>query len=172
MNEQMKQYKTRALAWWQQREAREQGLLAGLAVVLLIAIIWFLIWQPFQTSVAQLESRVAAQQETLRYVAEGTAQVRQLREAQGRADQTSAVTSSELTSFISEQTSALELEVSRLQPQGESIQVVFNEADFDRLLELLARLSEHQVEVELMDISETSDAGMVRVRRLQLRAGA
>ncbi|MGX5913342.1 type II secretion system protein GspM [Aliidiomarina sp. Khilg15.8] len=172
MKEQINQYKTRALAWWQQREPREQGLLSGLAVVLLIAFIWFLVWQPFQNSVTQLESRVAAQQETLRYVAEGTAQVRQLRQAQGEVNQTSAVTSSELTSFISEQTSELELNVSRLQPQGESIQVALNEADFDRLLELLARLSEHQVEVELMDISETSDAGVVRVRRLQLRAGA
>jgi general secretion pathway protein M len=172
MKEQMQQYKVRALNWWHQRETREQRLLTGLAVVLAIAFIWFAIWQPFQNSINQLETRVAAQQETLRYVAEGTAQVRQLRAAQNTGNQTGAVTSNELTSFISEQTAALELNVSRLQPQGEAVQVVFNEADFDRLLELLATLSEHQVDIELIDIGETGDAGVVRVRRLQLRAGA
>lgn len=172
MKAQINQYKARAHSWWQQREVREQRLLGGLAVVLLVAFIWFLIWQPFQRSISQLEGRVQTQQETLRYVAEGTAQVRQLRDSQDDAEQVGAVSSSELTSFISEQTNALELDVSRLQPQGESVQLVLNEADFDSLLELLARFAEHQVEVELMDVSETSDAGVVRVRRLQLRAGA
>lgn len=172
MKEQINQYKARAYGWWQQRELREQRLLGGLTVVLLIAFMWFVIWQPVRNSITQLEIRVQAQQETLRYVAQGTAQVRQLRNSQSGSSQQAAVTSSELTSFISEQTNALELEVSRLQPQGESIQLVLNEADFDSLLELLARLAERQIEVELMDISETSDAGMVRVRRLQLRAGA
>ncbi|RUO26427.1 type II secretion system protein M [Aliidiomarina minuta] len=169
MKKHIQAYRTRALHWWNQRETREQRLLAGLSLVLIIAFFWFVVWQPLQQGIEQTERSVAVQQETLRWVSENTQRVKQLREQD--TPQVNALSSNQLTQYINQVSSELELEISRIQPQGEALLIVFNEADFDDFLEFLAALAERQVQIDVMDLAETDEAGVVRVRRLQVRAG-
>lgn len=171
LQQQFKQYQGQAQQWWRKREPREQQLLAVMLVLSLIFIFWYGIWQPLQQATERAENRLAAQQETLRFVIESTQQVEQLR---SRAPQQRAtpVSATQLSGFISRTSAAHNLEVSRLQPQNEALQVVFNEADFDNLLAFLAELDERQVRIEAIDIAEAGEPGLVRVRRLQVRAGA
>lgn len=164
-------YQAQALAWWRKREAREQKLLLIMAVVFVIFIIWYGIWQPLNSSIDRAQSRLNTQQETLRYVIENTQRVEQLRN-QRPQQATNPVSSEELNSFISRTSRSHDLEVSRLQPQNESLLIVFNEADFNSLLAFLAELGSRQVQVQVIDIAESNEPGMVRVRRLQVRAGA
>lgn len=169
MKKYIQPYKARALHWWNQRETREQRLLTGLSLVLIVAFFWFVVWQPLQEGIERAERSVAVQQETLHWVTENTERVKQLRErSEPRA---TALSSNELTQFINQVSSELDLQISRIQPQGEALLLVFNDADFDVFLEFLAALAERQVQIDVMDVAETDEAGVVRVRRLQVRAG-
>ena len=172
LQRQFKQYQGQAQQWWRKREPREQQLLAAMLVLSLIFIFWYGIWQPLHQATERAENRLAAQQETLRFVIESTQQVEQLRSsAPAQQQRATPITAAQLSGFISRTSTAHNLEVSRLQPQNEGLQVVFNEADFDSLLAFLAELNERQVEVEAIDIAEAGEPGMVRVRRLQVRVG-
>lgn len=163
-------YKTQGLKWWSGREAREQLLLAVMAFFLLIALFWYGLWQPLQNRIDNAQTRVVAQQETLRWVVENTQRVSQLQSAQPTTRQ-NALGAAELNAFISRTSTEYGLEVSRLQPQSEGVLVVFNEADFDAFLEFLAALDARQVRIDALDLAEASEPGKVRVRRLQVRAG-
>lgn len=169
MKQYMLAYKTRALHWWNQRETREQRLLTGLSLVLFIAFLWFIIWQPLQQGIERAERNVAMQQETLRWVNESVERVKHLRDQD--EPRARALNSSELTQYINQISTELELEISRIQPQGEALLLVFNDADFDAFLDFLAALAERQVQIDVMDVAETNETGVVRVRRLQVRAG-
>lgn len=169
--EPIKKYQVQGLQWWRKREPREQYLLLTMSVLMLILVFWYGIWQPVQDATSRAENRLASQQETLRYVIENTARVEQLRQRQPQREQGQAVSAAQLSSFISNTSEEYNLEVSRLQPQSESLQVVYNEAAFDDLLAFLGALGARQVQVDAIDIAESGEPGMVRVRRLQVRAG-
>lgn len=171
LQQQFKQYQGRAQQWWRKREPREQQLLVLMLVFTLIFIFWYGIWQPLQQATERAQNRLATQQETLRFVVESTQQVEQLRSGAPRQRAT-PISGNELNGFISRTSATHNLEVSRLQPQNEALQIVFNEADFDNLLAFLAALDERQVQIEAIDIAEGGEPGVVRVRRLQVRAGA
>ncbi|RUO29688.1 type II secretion system protein GspM [Aliidiomarina soli] len=173
--DQFKQYKQQARLWWQKREPRERQLLVVLAALLVIFIFWYGLWQPLQSNIVRAENRLATQQETLRWVEENAARVEQLRQQSGSQATTSAeqpVRSGELNAFISRTSTEFNLQVSRLQPQSDSLLVVFNDADFDQLLRFIAELESRAVQVNAVDIAEGDEPGMVRVRRLEVRAEA
>lgn len=173
--DQFKKYKQQARLWWQKREPRERQLLVVLAAFLVIFIFWYGLWQPLQSNIVRAENRLATQQETLRWVEENTARVEQLRQQAGPRTTTSAeqpVRSGELNAFISRTSGEFNLQVSRLQPQSDSLLVVFNDADFDQLLRFIAELESRAVQVNAVDIAEGDEPGMVRVRRLEVRAEA
>lgn len=171
LTQQVKQYQAKGTQWWQKREPRERQLLSVMAVLLLVAIFWYGIWQPLNDATARAETQLAAQQETLRFVIENTRQIEQLRTNRPQQAQAQAVSSEQLSSFVSRTSGQFNLEVTRLQPQNDALQVVYNEADFDALLSFLALLNERQIQIEAIDIAEAGEPGVVRVRRLQLRAG-
>ena len=47
------------LALWQQRTRRERRLLLGMAVVLLIGLVYYTLWQPWQNREAQWRQTLA-----------------------------------------------------------------------------------------------------------------
>ncbi|EGN74713.1 type II secretory pathway, component PulM [Idiomarina sp. A28L] len=168
MGPQYSKVRAQALQRWQRLQPREQKMLRAMAVVIAIAILWFGIWQPLQEREMRAEAALAGQYSTQRYVETQISQVLQARA--NRQQGTAAVNSAQLNGLLSTLSNELELEVARMQPQNESLLVVFNEVDFNRLIQLLVRLTERQVVIEAIDISETNEPGVVRVRRLLIRA--
>lgn len=152
---------------WQRLQPREQRVLQGLGLFLLVVVLWFAIWQPLQERTARAEARLAGEYSTQRYVEQQIARVLQARGANQSGAQ--AITTNQLSGFINTVSNSLEIEVTRIQPQNESLVLVFNEVEFNRLVELLVRLAERQVLIEAVDVSETNEPGIVRVRRLQIR---
>ncbi|TRW50307.1 type II secretion system protein M [Aliidiomarina halalkaliphila] len=153
---------------WQRLQVREQRMLQVLAAFLAIFILWFFIWMPLQTRVAVAEQRLQSQQTMFQRVATGAAQIEAARATDQR--QQTSLSANQLSGFINTQASELDIEISRVQPQQDSLILTFNEVEFDALVILIARLVERGVIIENLDASETNDVGIVRVRRLQVRA--
>lgn len=153
---------------WQGLQEREQRLIQVMAVMLVAAVLWFGIWQPLNDREAYAQAQLQVQYQTQRLVEQQIGQVLQARASQRQGVQ--AIRADQLNSVVNQLTSQLELEVSRSQPQNESLVLVFNEAPFNALLEFIQQLSERGVMIENLDVAESNTAGVVRVRRLQIRA--
>lgn len=153
---------------WQRLQVREQRMLQVLGVFLGIFILWFFIWMPLQARVALAEQRLQSQQTMFQRVAAGAAQIEAARASDQR--QQTNLSANQLSGFINTQASELDIEISRVQPQQDSLIITFNEVEFDSLVVLVARLVERGVLIENLDASETNEVGIVRVRRLQVRA--
>src|SRR2546430_17645617 len=55
----------RLVRWWQLRSRGERALLASVAGLAVVAIVWLLVWQPLTRDSARLERQLAAQRVTL-----------------------------------------------------------------------------------------------------------
>lgn len=153
---------------WVKREPRERKLLVLMAVLLVVFVAWYGVWQPLTQAVERAENQLNSQQQLYTWVSENTARVERLRSQAPANGSQQSIQTQELNAFISRTAGEFELEVSRLQPQTNGVLVVFNEAGFDQLLGFLSALGEVSVQVDAIDIAETSEPGVVRVRRLQL----
>ena len=172
MKQRYRVYQLQFQQWWKKREPREQQLLTIMAVLLGVFLVWYGVWQPLHTATVRGETRLANQQETLRHVIATTAQIEQLRNVQPAQRTEPGVSAAQLNGFISRTSAEFGLEVARLQPQSDSVQITYNDASFDDLLAFLAALETRQVHIESIEIAETGEPGMVRVRRLQVKAGS
>ncbi|MCH8502277.1 MAG: type II secretion system protein M [Aliidiomarina sp.] len=161
-------YKAQLAQRWQGLQTREQRLIQVMAVFIALAILWFGFWQPLNERIERAEMRLQAQIQTQRHVEQQIALVLQARNRQQQSVQ--QVRANQLNSVVNQLTGQLDIDVSRVQPQNESLVLVFNEAQFNALLELLVQLSERGVLIESLDVTETNTTGVVRVRRLQIRA--
>lgn len=153
---------------WQGLQEREQRLIQVMAVMLVAAVLWFGIWQPLNEREARAQTQLQGQYQTQRLVEQQIGQVLQARASQRQGVQ--AIRADQLNSVVNQLTGQFELEVSRSQPQNESLVLVFNEAPFNALLQFIQQLSERGVIIENLDVAESNTAGVVRVRRLQIRA--
>ncbi|WP_113907197.1 type II secretion system protein GspM [Aliidiomarina celeris] len=154
---------------WQALEARERYLLSTLAALLAIVVLWLGVWQPLQQGVLQAERRLDAQRAALAVVQDQAQRILMARANQQEGTAT-VVSAAELPGYLNQLTQQLELDITRIQPQNESRVMVFNEASFDAVLAMVEQLVSRGVIIEHFDVSETGEPGIVRVRRLQVRA--
>jgi len=144
---------------WAGLQRREQQLLMVAFVATTVAIFYFFIWQPLQSTVQQ-------QQADLRQVQAQLNQIRSLPAA--AATQTMA---GSLTDIISSTAKKYQIKVNRMQPQNEQMQVMLDDLSFDQLMNWLHELQyQHKVSVVQLDIGTADEAGLVRVRRLVVEA--
>ena len=156
---------------WQGLERRERRLLSALALLSLIVFVWLGVWQPVQQGVENAERRLEAQRTALTLIERQTQRIHAARAQQGSGP-SEVVSSAQLAAYLNELTQQLELDVTRIQPQNESRVIVFNEAKFDAVIEMVAQLVSRGIIIEHLDVSETNEVGVVRVRRLQVRAAS
>lgn len=159
---------------WQALQQRERVLLSALAGLVLVTFLWLGVWQPLHQVVAQAQQGLESQQNYQRWF-ERQAQL--IYQGQAAAEnkqkgQLGPLAANELSAFLNTVTTELKLEITRIQPQNDAQVLVFNEASFDAVLTLLERLASRGVTIEYLDVSETTTPGVVRVRRLQVKADA
>ncbi|MGM0525187.1 MAG: type II secretion system protein GspM [Pseudomonadota bacterium] len=148
---------------WQALNEREQRLLRVLSIVLGIALLYFVIWQPSVNAFQQANQRVTAQQQQLSWVQQTLARYQS---AKDQAPQ-QTVNDESVSQRINAAARALELDIARLQPQQDSVLISIDDADFTQVLELIAQLeSRFQLQVETADIAKLDNPGQVRVRQL------
>jgi general secretion pathway protein M len=141
--------------WWQSLQKREQQLVQSAAVTIAVAAFYWLLWAPLHQS-------YQTQQQQLRQVSQ---QLLQVRSFPAVSAQTKVQGS--LTDIISSSARSHKVQVSRMQPQNDQMQVMLNDISFDQLLTWLHELQyQHKVSIVQLDLAAADAPGMVRVRRL------
>ncbi len=149
--------------WWQQLNLREQRLVMAMSAVITIFILYGLIWQPLNESIASSKLKIDRQQTLLTWVEEST-QRYQLAKRNGRNN-----SGASLSSIVNRTSNLNKITITRMQPQGDDLQVWIDEISFNQLLTWLEQLASREgLRVKNIDLSLADQQGVVRVRRLQL----
>lgn len=143
---------------------REQRLVIVSAVVVAVAIFYFAIWSPVNYALTQQQLLRDNQQQLLAWVQESAARAKQLR----RSSSTTKTLSGSLPQAVNRTTTRHNIEISRMQPQGDELQVWVDQAPFNDVLAWLKTMESMGVVILQADIAEADAAGYVKIRRLQL----
>ncbi|MGF1769402.1 type II secretion system protein M [Enterovibrio makurazakiensis] len=157
------------LAYWQGLSKREQRLMGVATAVLLLGGLYWGVVSPLQARAEQAQQRVNSEKNLLAWVNGKAAEIQSLRVTAGSRGQASALP---LNQSVTTSVKRYNLEIVRLQPQQEQIQVWLKPMPFNTLLSWLDFLSvSHGVQVKFIDIGKTDKSGLVEVKRLQLGRG-
>lgn len=154
------------MSWWAQLNERERRLLSIGGPLLLLAILYWGAWAPFRQHVEDTERQLASQRNTLAWMAQKGAEIRQLQAAGGsRVDLT--MTLEAVVNLTSRQSG---LSLTRLQPMDKELLVEIEQVEFDRLINwLVAMERDYGVGVKVIEIgTEGERKGIVKIRRLQV----
>lgn len=147
---------------WQNLNAREQKLVIGMAAAVICFLFYSTIWQPLNDGIAKAEKKIGRQTELLAWVKEKTAIAKQSR-SNNRASGGS------ISSIVSRTAKRNNVVITRIQPTGDDIQVWIDQVVFSHFLQWLNQLVISEgLHVKAVDLSDTEQAGVVKVRRLQL----
>nr|WP_241263959.1 type II secretion system protein M [Bowmanella dokdonensis] len=149
---------------FRQLSDREQKLTLAALAVLGLLLFYLVVWAPLNHSIERNRTAVEAQQELLAWVQKNANRVQQLK---GNAGKQAAFTGS-LTQAVNQSASRLNINISRMQPQGEELQVWVDEAPFNQVISWLQNIEQMGIRIQDADFSETANPGQIRIRRLQL----
>ena len=151
-------------AWWQQLNTREQRLVAAMALVFTVFIFYSAIWQPINNSITEANSKLTRQQEMLTWVQDKTALYKQAKKSGGKSN-----LSGSISSVANRSAKTYKLTITRMQPQGEDLQVWIDSTPFTQLLFWLEHLANNEgLQVKAIDLTHGNSPGEVKVRRLHL----
>ena len=150
-------------AWWHGLNIREQRLVLISAVCVSMFLLYSLAWLPLNDNLAKTEKTVASRQALLTWVTDNTARYQGMQANTGGAKSRGS-----LSSIVNRTAEQQQLTITRLQPQGDSLQVWIDSAPFNQLLLWLAGLENNDgIQVQAIDLTLGDNPGEVRVRRLQ-----
>ncbi|MGL5358202.1 MAG: type II secretion system protein M [Shewanella sp.] len=150
--------------WWQALALREQQLVAFCAVVLVIGGCYWGIWTPIANAEEAALRNLTAQQQTLTYVKQTANKIAGLKQSGAKP-----AASGSLSSVVNQTAGNYGLVITRMQPQGNKIQIWMDDVPFDPLLAYLSELVQSKgLSLESVDLAEADAPGYVKVRRIQL----
>jgi len=150
--------------WWAGLILREKQMVAACSVVLLIGLFYWGVWTPINNAEADAKNYLAGEQSTLDYVKQTANRIASLQQSnQGGGFRGS------LSATVNQTAGSFGLTITRMQPQGDKIQVWMDEVPFDTLLSYLNELVQNKgLSLESLDVAESDLPGFVNVRRIQL----
>ncbi len=146
-----------------QLNEREQRLVIISAILVLVAIFYWGIWSPLNTSLERGQTAVKNQTELLAWVQKNANRAVQLRSGGDKA-----LFSGSLPQAVNQSASRLKIVISRMQPQADELQVWIDQAPFNDVLSWLQSLEKIGVSILDIDIAESDLPGQVKIRRLKL----
>ncbi|PCH95756.1 MAG: general secretion pathway protein GspM [Gammaproteobacteria bacterium] len=150
--------------WWQGLNLREQRLVLAMGSAFAVFLLYSLLWQPLNESLEKTTKKLASRQALLTWVTENTARYQSAKSSGGNQK-----SGGSLSSIINRTANQQQLTITRLQPQGETLQVWLDSAPFTQLLFWLENLANNEgLQVQAIDLTQSDKQGEVRVRRLQL----
>ncbi|BDM62650.1 type II secretion system protein M [Shewanella sp. NFH-SH190041] len=149
--------------WWGNLAQREQQMLVAAAAVVLLGILYWGIWAPISQAQENARRNLAAEQQTLDYVKQTASRIMALRQTGGKR---SAVGS--LSALVNRSADKFGLEITRMQPQGDKIQLWLDDVPFTSLMDYLSDLVQQGLSLDNLDITATDTPGYVQVRRIQV----
>ncbi|WP_448569429.1 type II secretion system protein GspM [Thalassotalea ganghwensis] len=151
-------------AWWLGLNQREQQLVSALGVFVIIFILYQAIWLPLNQSVEKYQQKIENQQELFTWMNQEIARYQALSGGQKRP-----VSSGSISSIVNQAAARTGITITRIQPQGDDLQVWIENVAFNVLLQWLEGLANQQgLVIKNIDLDSGDSAGEVRVRRLQL----
>ncbi|WP_087023291.1 type II secretion system protein M [Thaumasiovibrio subtropicus] len=151
--------------WWSSISEREQRLVLGMGLVLVVGILYWGIWQPVTERATSAENNVSSQRNQLTWVQEKANQIIANR-GQGGA---STFSDKGLSQVVNETARRYKVSVIRMQPRNEELQVWIQPLAYNDLLNWLAHLREvHGIDAQFLDINRGERNGLIEVNRLQL----
>ena len=154
-------------AWWVGISVREQRLVIGCGLLLLLGGIYWGIVQPVSERADIAQARIKSEKQLLTWVTDKANVIVELRGNGGTAS-----SSKPLNQVVSSSSKSHRIELIRMQPRDEMLQVWIKPVSFNRFVQWLAYLKDKQgIDVEFMDISSTDENGVVEIKRLQLKRG-
>ncbi|TBL99331.1 type II secretion system protein M [Klebsiella oxytoca] len=121
---------------WQQRTRRERHLLLGMGVMLIIGLVYYALWQPWQSRETQWRQTLTREQASLQWMRQQTPLLQQLRQ------QKSPAAPQEPTTVIMREAARQGIAIVRLQPQGARLGLSVQPADFQALMAWLDALGQ------------------------------
>ncbi|WP_394222265.1 type II secretion system protein GspM [Alteromonas gracilis] len=143
---------------------REQKLVVVSAVVVVIALFYFTIWSPLNSALDKEKQLLDNQQSLLVWVKDSAARAQQLR----RSSSGKRAFSGSLPQAVNRTTAQHDIEIARMQPQGDELQVWVDQAPFNSVLDWLKAMENMGVVILQADIAEADAPGYIKIRRLQL----
>ncbi|MEF1308712.1 type II secretion system protein M [Vibrio mytili] len=163
----MKDLIAQVQTWWSSISQREQRLMLGCCVIVVIGILYWGLIQPVTQRAELAQSRIKSEKQLLVWVQDKANDITALRKSGGVT-----YSNQPLNQLISSSARRFKVELIRVQPRNESVQVWIKPVAFNQLVDWLRYLKEQQgIEVEFLDIDRTEQAGMVDVNRLQFKRG-
>ncbi len=153
--------------WWQSINQREKVMVSVCSLLIVVAVVFWGAVQPLKERREQAKSRIQSEKQLLSWVTDNAEKITALRKQGGVVR-----TSTPLNQVITTSTRQFKIELIRVQPRGEMMQVWVQPLPFSQLVAWIAYLKEQQgVDVEFMDIKRAKQNGVVEVQRLQLKRG-
>lgn len=150
--------------YFTQLSEREQRLVLLSAVLLIVALFYWLVWSPLSQAVEKGQNAVVSQQELLVWVQKNANRAKQL---QGTVKPNAKLTGS-LAQEVNQSAGRLNIAIARMQPQGDEIQIWIDQVPFNDLLSWLQGLESKGVSILDLSVAETNSPGQVKVNRLKL----
>lgn len=150
--------------WWQGLNNQERRLVLVGGIFVVIFLLYKLIWQPLNDSIDKTQNKLEKQQELLVWVTNETARYASASRSSGARK-----SGGSLSSIVNSTARQNNIQIARLQPQNQDVQVWVDDVAFNQLLSWLEQLSSRQeLVVKSIDLSKGSAPGQVQVKRLQL----
>jgi len=153
---------------WQQLSVREKRLVIITAVVVLITLVYFMVWEPLQDGIQTSRVRIKAQNATLLEMRDQAVEAKQLIAAQRQAG--TNVGGSSLLVIIERtaQQKNIKSRLQKVQPEGQDgVRVWVENASFDSLIDWLALLeNRNTIYVSEIIIERQKEPGRINSRIL------
>ncbi|WP_160065099.1 type II secretion system protein GspM [Psychromonas sp. L1A2] len=150
--------------WWENTTEREQRLTIISAVVVFIAVVYFLLWQPLANNLAISQQKLNSAQQTLQWVEVNSNKII----AAGLID-TQTGTPQNLSQLINSTAKRNQINIARIQSRNGTVDLSINQIEFNQFIEWITVLqNQHNVQIASVDISQDKVQGMIKVSRLSL----
>ncbi|KAB2823941.1 type II secretion system protein M [Aliivibrio finisterrensis] len=154
------------MTWWQSISPRERMLVSGGSVALIIAAIYWGGIKPLNDRAELAQNRINSERSLLTWVQKKADTIVILRGGSSKGLQ---VANQPMNQVIPSSIRQFKIELVRMQPRGEQMQVWVKPLPFNSFINWLAYLRDTQgIHVQFLDLNKTDVEGMVAVNRLQL----
>lgn len=153
--------------WWLRITPREQRLVMVGAVALAIGLLFWGIYQPMAQRAELAQSQLRNEKQLLSWVKNKADDIVALRGSGAKP-----LSPLPFNQAVSSSARRFNVELVRVQPRGEEMQVWVQPLSFNQLVTWLEYLQQnHGVEAEFLDLDNNDRVGVVDVKRLQLSKG-
>ena len=153
--------------WWLRITPREQRLVMVGGVALVIGILFWGIYQPMVQRAELAQNQLRTEKQLLSWVQNKADDIVAL-----RGNGAKALSPLPFNQAVSSSARRFNIELVRVQPRGEEMQVWVQPLPFNQLVSWLEYLQQnHGVEAQFLDIDKSERVGVVDVKRLQLSKG-